>query len=522
MHATGGLASAGTRSGGRPVVSDEGDGIDPSTPRAGLQPVLARVAAAEAPAWASTSSGPRRGARRPGRGRDRPPVAARSSGSACRPAPGPATSPDRRPPSVGPLDLPLRPAAAARHGRTTRAGLTDLAEVEAMSGPNTQYDPVEVAALDPAALDAGRRRTRSRPSPPPSTLDELKAARLAHQGDKSPLALANREIGALPPSAKAEAGKRVGAGPRPRWRRRSPRDRPSSRPSATPGILVEETVDVTVPRAPAPRWAPATRSSLVTERVADIFVGDGLGDRRGPRGRVRVAQLRRPQPRPRTTRPARMQDTFFVDPPDAGPGAAHPHLAGAGAHHARARAADLRRSAPARSSAPTTSTPRTPRSSTRSRAWSSTRASPWPTSRARSTRSSQRLFGEGIVTRLRPSYFPFTEPSAEIDCRCFVCRGAATTAVLPHLRRHRLDRAGAAAAWSTAACCAPAAIDPDRYTRLRLRAGHRAGADAAARRQDMHDIVEGDVRFSAAVRDGDLMRAPVSWLRELRRPARRR
>ena len=34
------------------------------------------------------------------------------------------------------------------------------------------------------------------------------------------------------------------------------------------------------------------------------------------------------------------------------------------------------------------------------------------------------LFGDGITTRFRPSYFPFTEPSAEVDVRCFVCRGA--------------------------------------------------------------------------------------------------
>jgi phenylalanyl-tRNA synthetase alpha chain len=33
------------------------------------------------------------------------------------------------------------------------------------------------------------------------------------------------------------------------------------------------------------------------------------------------------------------------------------------------------------------------------------------------------MFGEGIVTRLRPSYFPFTEPSAEVDLECFACRG---------------------------------------------------------------------------------------------------
>ena len=35
----------------------------------------------------------------------------------------------------------------------------------------------------------------------------------------------------------------------------------------------------------------------------------------------------------------------------------------------------------------------------------------------------QALFGEGVKTRLRPSYFPFTEPSVEVDVSCFACGG---------------------------------------------------------------------------------------------------
>lgn len=34
-----------------------------------------------------------------------------------------------------------------------------------------------------------------------------------------------------------------------------------------------------------------------------------------------------------------------------------------------------------------------------------------------------RLYGEDIRTRFRPSFFPFTEPSAEVDITCFNCRG---------------------------------------------------------------------------------------------------
>ncbi|NPV75313.1 MAG: phenylalanine--tRNA ligase subunit alpha [Anaerolineae bacterium] len=35
----------------------------------------------------------------------------------------------------------------------------------------------------------------------------------------------------------------------------------------------------------------------------------------------------------------------------------------------------------------------------------------------------RRMYGENVRTRLRPSYFPFTEPSAEMDIECFVCGG---------------------------------------------------------------------------------------------------
>jgi phenylalanyl-tRNA synthetase alpha chain len=35
----------------------------------------------------------------------------------------------------------------------------------------------------------------------------------------------------------------------------------------------------------------------------------------------------------------------------------------------------------------------------------------------------KKLYGEHMETKFRPSHFPFTEPSAEIDATCFVCSG---------------------------------------------------------------------------------------------------
>jgi phenylalanyl-tRNA synthetase alpha chain len=35
----------------------------------------------------------------------------------------------------------------------------------------------------------------------------------------------------------------------------------------------------------------------------------------------------------------------------------------------------------------------------------------------------QAMFGEDRTIRLRPSYFPFTEPSVEVDVSCYQCEG---------------------------------------------------------------------------------------------------
>jgi phenylalanyl-tRNA synthetase alpha chain len=40
------------------------------------------------------------------------------------------------------------------------------------------------------------------------------------------------------------------------------------------------------------------------------------------------------------------------------------------------------------------------------------------------TEAAHRFFGADRRVRFRPSYFPFTEPSAELDVECGICRGA--------------------------------------------------------------------------------------------------
>src|SRR3954467_4374689 len=148
-----------------------------------------------------------------------------------------------------------------------------------MSGPNTQYDPVEVAVLSQEAVEAAVAQALAAIAAA-ADLDELKQVRLEHAGDRSPLALANREIGALPPAARKEAGQRVGQA------RGAVQKALAERQSVLEQeqeqrILVEEAVDVTLPtdRVPEGGRHPVTTGS---ELIADIFVAMGWEVAEGP------------------------------------------------------------------------------------------------------------------------------------------------------------------------------------------------------------------------------------------------
>lgn len=79
-----------------------------------------------------------------------------------------------------------------------------------MSGPNTDYDPVEVTPLHAEEVERTRDEALTAFTEA-ADLAALQEAKSTHLGDKSPIVLANREIGALPPQARKEAGQRIGA-----------------------------------------------------------------------------------------------------------------------------------------------------------------------------------------------------------------------------------------------------------------------------------------------------------------------
>src|SRR3954468_12730791 len=77
-----------------------------------------------------------------------------------------------------------------------------------MSYRNDPYDPKQAALLDPASLAEAVSAAKAAFAAA-ADLDALGALKPAHLGDRSPVSLARREIGSLPPAAKSDAGKRV-------------------------------------------------------------------------------------------------------------------------------------------------------------------------------------------------------------------------------------------------------------------------------------------------------------------------
>ncbi len=109
---------------------------------------------------------------------------------------------------------------------------------------------------------------------------------------------------------------------------------------------------------------------------------------------------------------------------------------------------------------------------------------------------SEKIFGAGVKTRLRPSYFPFTEPSVEVDVSCFecggkgckLCKGTGWIEVLGAgmVNRHVLENCG---------------IDPEEYTGFAFGMGVERIAMLKYGINNIKTLFESDTRFAGQFRD---------------------
>ncbi|HEX4790390.1 MAG TPA: phenylalanine--tRNA ligase subunit alpha [Actinospica sp.] len=373
-----------------------------------------------------------------------------------------------------------------------------------MSAPNKTYDPVEVEALQPEAVERARDAALAAIAAA-ADLDALHEAEIAHAKDRSPLALANREIGALPPAAKAEAGKRVGQA-RAAVAKAVAGRRAELEAERDERVLVEESVDVTLPWDRTPRGGRHPLTTL-TERIAEVFGALGWDINEGPE--VEAEWMNFDALNISRDHPARSpQDTFFIETPGV-------DAEGDGASD---RDSLILRTQTSPVQVRSMLTRRPPLHMVcigrtfRTDALDATHTPVFNQIEGLVVDEGigmadlkgtldyfvQEMFGADLKSRLRPNYFPFTEPSAELDMQCFVCHGASVG------DPDNPCRTCGSEGWIELGGCGvvnprvlvSAGIDPERYSGFAFGIGLERTLMFRHGIADMHDIVEGDVRFT--------------------------
>jgi phenylalanyl-tRNA synthetase alpha chain len=356
------------------------------------------------------------------------------------------------------------------------------------------FDPVEVAALAPQAIDDHVAAALAAFASA-GTLEELKTARLAHLGDRSPLALANREIGALPPAARAAAGQRVGTAGR------TVSDALATREKALEAerdarVLVEEAVDVTLPTTRLPIGARHP-VNLVQDLLCDIFLEMGWEIAEGPEADstwFNFDALNTPAAHPSRD----LTDTFYVGSADSTV-VLRTQTSPVQIRTMLAQEPPIYVACPGRVYRPdevdATHSPVFHQLEGLAVDEGLTMAN----LKGTLDHMAARLFGDDIVTRLRPHYFPFTEPSAEMDVVCFVCHGASVDNPDEPCRTCNSE---GWIEWGGCGMVDPrvltaCGIDPERYTGFAFGMGIDRALMFRSGAADMRDMFAGDIRFDA-------------------------
>ncbi|MFV2022170.1 phenylalanine--tRNA ligase subunit alpha [Micromonospora sp. LOL_023] len=348
-----------------------------------------------------------------------------------------------------------------------------------MTYRNDPYDPKQVALLDPAAL-AGAVADAEKAFTEAADLDALTALRHQHIGDRAPISLARREIGALPPAAKSDAGKRVNEA-RAAVQTAYDTRRVELEAERARRVLAEERVDVTLPFDRRPRGARHPLTTLM-ERIGDLFVGMGYEVAEGPEAELEWTNFDALNISP--DHPARgLMDTFHLDLPGL---VLRTHTSPVQARTMLTRQPPIYVVCPGRvyrtDELDATHTP----VFHQVEGLVVDRGITMAHLKGTLDHFAQTMFGTDARTRWRPHYFPFTEPSAEFDVwfpqhrdgpRWVEWGGCGM--VNPRVLR---------------AC----GIDPEVYSGFAFGMGIERTLMFRHGISDMRDMVEGDVRFTRA------------------------
>lgn len=312
------------------------------------------------------------------------------------------------------------------------------------------------------------------------TVSALKAAKTLHSGESSVLAGLNSLLRDVPNDQKAAAGKLVG-GARGRVGQALAAREAELEVAEEAARLAAERVDVT---ALATRYRPGARHplNLLMERMGDIFISMGWEIAEGPELEnewFNFDALNMDEDHPaRAT-----QDTFFVDPIDS-------HLVLRTQTSPVQIRTLLSRDLPVYVVSPGKVFRKDELDATHTPVFHQIegiaidKGLTMAHLRGTLEHLARAMFGDDAQIRLRPNYFPFTEPSAEMDVWQPNAKGGARWVewggcgmVNPNVLR-------------------AAGIDPDEYQGFAFGMGIERTLMFRNDMNEMRDIVEGDIRFS--------------------------
>jgi len=313
-----------------------------------------------------------------------------------------------------------------------------------------------------------------------ATVSELRSARAEHTGEASTLASFNAAIKSLPNDQKASAGKLVGQA-RARVNSAVAEREAELAVAEESARLAAETLDVT---AVPSRWVAGARHplSLLMESMSDVFIGMGWGIAEGPELEnewFNFDALNMDQDHPARSE----QDTFFVDPVDA-------HLVLRTQTSPVQIRTLLTEELPLYRVAPGKTFRKDELDATHTPVFHQLeglaidKGLTMAHLRGTLEHLARAMFGEGAQIRLRPNYFPFTEPSAEMDVWQPNAKGGARWVEwggCGMVNQNVLRAAG---------------VDPEVYQGFAFGLGVERTLQFRNEMNDMRDMVEGDIRFS--------------------------
>lgn len=306
-------------------------------------------------------------------------------------------------------------------------------------------------------------------------LEELKRAKIIHLGDKAPISLASRSLGSIPADQKAEFGKLVG-GAKSEINEAYEKRNIELESERDNKVLLEEVVDITLPARTAHRGGlhPIT---VIKNEISDYFLSMGYEIAEGPEleaSWLNFDSLNIPADHPART----MQDTFFIEPLTSGM-VLRTHTSPVQVRTMLSKQPPIYVISPGRTFRADEL------DATHSPVFHQVeglvidKGISMAHLKGALDDFAHKMFGPNAITRLRPSFFPFTEPSAEVDVffnnRWIEWGGCGM--VNPIV----LENCG---------------IDTNLYTGFAFGMGLERTLMVRQGIKDMHDIVEGDIRFS--------------------------